>query len=181
MMGDAKPRQRPAGSGKRKASNLRYGLIFLAACIALWIVAFLMSPDKAREALDYSWKITLQIIPVLLLVIAFMAVVNYLLTPSMISRHVGRESGARGWIVSSVAGLLSHGPIYVWYPLLSDLKERGMKDGLVAVFLYNRAVKLPLIPIMVHYFGAVFVAVLLAVMIIGSIGEGLIVDMVMGE
>jgi hypothetical protein len=37
--------------------------------------------------------------------------------------------------------------------LLHEVHEKGMQSSLVAVFLYSRAVKLPLLPLMLHYFG----------------------------
>jgi len=73
-------------------------------------------------------------------------------------------------------GILSHGPIYVWYPLLKDLKEHGMRTGLVTVFLYNRAIKIPLLPIMIFYFGISFVIILSIYMIIASIFQGKIIE-----
>lgn len=73
---------------------------------------------------------------------------------------------------------LSHGPIYLWYPLLKELRNQGMRSGLVAVFLYNRAIKIPLLPLMVYYFGAIFVVVLLIYMIIASMVEGEIIEMI---
>jgi len=74
--------------------------------------------------------------------------------------------------------VLCHGPIYVWYPLLKDLKEHGMRTGLVAVFLYNRAIKLPLLPIMIFYFGVFFVIILRIYMVVVSIFQGKIIEII---
>jgi uncharacterized membrane protein YraQ (UPF0718 family) len=75
-------------------------------------------------------------------------------------------------------GILSHGPIYVWYPLLRELREHGMRTSLVAAFLYNRAIKIPLLPLMIYYFGVIYVVVLLIFMIIASIVEGKIIELI---
>ena len=56
-----------------------------------------------------------------------------------------------------------------------------MKIGLITTFLYSRAVKIPLLPLMVHYFGIPFVVILTTSMIIGSIAEGQIVEMIEGR
>jgi len=47
-----------------------------------------------------------------------------------------------------------------------------MKSGLVAVFLYNRAIKIPLLPFMVHYFKMPFVIILTGYIIAASIVQG---------
>ena len=60
---------------------------------------------------------------------------------------------------------------------LKQLQEQGMRTGLIAVFLYNRAIKIPLLPLMVYYFGLKFVIVLLFYMIIASLVEGKIIEM----
>jgi len=64
----------------------------------------------------------------------------------------------------------------MWYPLLGDLKEKGMKDSLIATFLYNRAVKIPLLPMMVDYFGWDFALALSIYMILFSVVNGVIVQ-----
>jgi len=51
-----------------------------------------------------------------------------------------------------------------------------MKNSLVAVFLYNRAIKIPLLPLMVYYFGAPFVVILTCYTIIASVVQGRIVQ-----
>jgi len=63
----------------------------------------------------------------------------------------------------------------MWYPLLADLKEKGMKNSLIATFLYNRAIKIPLIPITIYYFGIKLTIILTIYMIIFSIINGILV------
>lgn len=76
--------------------------------------------------------------------------------------------GVRGWLIAIAGGILSAGPIYLWYPLLADLQERGMRKAFSAAFLYNRAIKLPLLPVLIAYFGLLFAAVLSASMVAAS-------------
>ena len=91
-------------------------------------------------------------------------------------KYLGKESGVKGWLLAITMGIVSHGPIYTWYPLLKELRNHGMRTGLLAVFLYNRAVKIPLLPIMIYYFGVVFVVVLTVYMIIASVIEGKLIE-----
>ena len=53
-----------------------------------------------------------------------------------------------------------------------------MRSGLIAAFLYNRAIKIPLLPVMVYYFGIRFVGTLLVWMILASVVEGKMIEMV---
>jgi uncharacterized membrane protein YraQ (UPF0718 family) len=107
-----------------------------------------------------------------------MGVANYFLKQKTVSKYLGGESEIKGWVLAISMGVLSHGPIYVWYPLLKDLRDQGMRTGLIAVFLYNRAIKIPLLPVMIFYFGIGFVILLSFYMIIASVVEGKIIEII---
>lgn len=160
---------------------LRSGLVFLGIVIGMYIVSYALDSTATWQALQTSGSILYGILPVLALVIAMMVLVNYLLRPQQVARHLGAKSGAKGWLLASLAGIISHGPIYLWYPLLRDLQEKGMRPGLSATFLYNRAVKIPLLPIMIYYFGVTYVGVLMAVMVAASLAEGKLIDMALRQ
>jgi uncharacterized membrane protein YraQ (UPF0718 family) len=98
--------------------------------------------------------------------------------PKTVSKYVGKRSGIKGWFLAISTGILSHGPIYVWYPLLKDLRDKGMRNGLIATFLYSRAIKIPLLPLMVYYFGLLFMVVLLPYIVIASLVEGEIIELI---
>jgi uncharacterized membrane protein YraQ (UPF0718 family) len=68
------------------------------------------------------------------------------------------------------------GPIYAWYPLLKELRKKGAANSLIAVFLGNRAVKPFLLPIMISYFGWVYVALLTLFTVSGSLAVGYLVN-----
>jgi uncharacterized membrane protein YraQ (UPF0718 family) len=156
----------------------RYRVYFLVAVILLYFVLFLFTPEGVQRSLWASGSLLIKIIPVFLLVILFMAVIHYFFTPKTISKYVGKESGIRGWILAIGTGILSHGPIYAWYPALKELRQHGMRSSLIAAFLYNRAIKIPLLPVMVYYFGIQFVGILLVWMIVASVVEGKIIEMI---
>lgn len=115
--------------------------------------------------------------PALLFIILLVGTINYLVRPKTVSRYVGKGSGVKGWLLAICTGILSHGPIYAWYALLRNLRDQGMKSSLIAVFLYNKAIKIPLLPLIIYYFAIPFVAILTGYMIIASIVQGQIVQM----
>lgn len=158
--------------------NLYYGFSFLGIVIVLYLVLSFFNPEKIYSSLHASLDIIIQILPILVLVIFMMGVANYFLKPKKVSKYLGGESGIKGWVLAISMGILSHGPIYVWYPLLKDLRDHGMRSGLVAVFLYNRAIKIPLLPVMIFYFGIGFVIILSFYMIIASVIEGKIIEII---
>lgn len=152
------------------------GWLFMIAVIILYGVAAIIHPESAGNALLESGRLGLNILPSFVLVVVLLFLSHIFLDAKRVGRLLGARSGIRGWALSIIAGILSAGPIYMWYPLLADLKEQGMTDGYIATFLYNRAVKLPLLPIMITYFGTPFVVVLMVYMVVFSVANGLIVQ-----
>ncbi len=151
----------------------------LGGTILLYALLFVVDPGNASAALGSALSLALTIAPILLLVTVFVALVNYAVTGDAIAAALGSESGVTGYLVAIVGGVLSHGPVYAWYTLLADLRERGMRDGLIAVFLYNRAIKLPLLPLFLYYFDVEYAAVLLGTMVVASVVQGVVVEWVL--
>jgi uncharacterized membrane protein YraQ (UPF0718 family) len=92
-----------------------------------------------------------------------------------------RFSLNKGWALAVLSGVLSVGPIYAWYPLLGELNKKGMRSAFAATFLYSRALKLPLLPLMVHYFGAAYTIFVSTCFIIFGVLSGLAMEALMGD
>ncbi len=157
------------------------GLWFTAAVSILYIVTLVIDSPRTGQALIKSGLLIFKILPVLLMVLIFMAVINYFFRPQKVKRLLGRESGITGWIISLAGGVISHGSIIIWYPLLKELQEQGVRPGLIAAFLYSRAIKLPLLPLLIYYFGWSFSVVLFSYILIGALIQGWLIDRLVPE
>ena len=152
------------------------GLLSMLSVMTLYGVVFLLNEQLARDALDYAGKLLSRLAPVLALVFILFFLSNLLIRPAWVRTHVGQHSGLKGWTVALFGGMLSVGPVYPWYALLGDLREKGMRSGLSAVFLYSRAIKLPLLPVMIHYFGLAYTLVLVAYLLLFSLLNGMAIE-----
>lgn len=155
------------------------GWYFLAGVVALYPIVLFFSLEKFKSAIDFFVDVIVKIIPILILIFFLMAITNYFIRPKVLVRYLGKDSDIKGWLIAISAGVLSSGPIYMWYPLLDDLQKQGMRPALMAAFLYNRAVKIPLLPLMILYFGAVYSIALIIVMMGISILQGLSTEKLM--
>ncbi|HHD72350.1 MAG TPA: permease [Epsilonproteobacteria bacterium] len=165
------------GSGnvsKQKKQQLKIGFVVLAIVVLLYLAAAFLSPAKARIAFESSAGIMGLIIPILLLVTLLMALINRYLNPKKLSAHLGEESGPKGWMIAVTAGVLSHGPGYIWYPMLSDLRSHGVHNGLIVAFIYARSIKLPWLAVLASYFGILFTLFLVTFTLLGAIIQGMI-------
>ena len=173
-----------AKAGKQDATREKHGwrmLCLPAFMLAIYGALFAVAPDKAIEAIGRSGKIFLNIALPIVLVFGLMVVTNLYLKPSHVVKFLGKSAGIKGILLSTAAGILSMGPIYAWYPLLKDLREKGAENTLVAIFLGNRAIKPFLLPIMITYFGWAYVVILTFFTITGSVVAGFLVGTLLKE
>jgi uncharacterized membrane protein YraQ (UPF0718 family) len=134
--------------------------------------AFALAPDAALSALARLGPLLGGMLPALGVVFALLFLGELFLEPELVERHLGPDAGMRGWGLAIAGGVLSMGPMVAWLPLLAALRRRGTAPGLIAAFLYGRAVKLPLLPVMVHYFGLRYTALLVGALLAGAVVNG---------
>jgi len=173
----------PTGGGGNGAGHARLARLvaFPLVMVAVYGVVALVSPEHAMAALKASGRVMLQIAPALVVAFGVMVLLNLLITPAHIKRFLGKGTKAKGTLLSSAAGILSMGSIYAWYPLLKDLREKGVSDFHLANFLGCRAVKIPLMPMMAAYFGWAFTLILSGLMVLGAMLTGLAVSSFRGR
>lgn len=152
--------------------------LFLGLVLLGYAAVVLLEPDVAARAWAAFTRMAASLVPVLALVFTLVFLVERFLSPERARAWLGRSSGWRGWLLALAAGVVSTGPVYAWYSLLAGLRGKGMRDALVAVVLYARAIKLPMLPMLAHYFGLAYMLVLslwLAVfaLVIGALAERL--------
>ena len=164
-----------APAARRKKNRGTY--YFLGIVCLSYLFGCLFNPSAILRALTTSGMLCLRLLPAFCAVLLFMGIVNYLTTPRVISKYLGKRSGIKGWFLAAATGILSHGPIYIWFPFLKELKAQGMTGSLAAVFLYSRAVKIPLLPVMAHYFGLLFTIVLQCWLIAAALLSGLLIGL----
>lgn len=152
------------------------GWLFLVLVILAHGGTSLVEPSLARQALASFVAMLGEIAPVLALVLILMFLTERFLTPARTRAWMGRGSGLRGWLLAVAAGVISTGPVYTWYALLAELRAKGMRTALVAVVLYARAIKLPLLPLLAHYFGLRYMLVLSLLIAGFSILNGLLME-----
>jgi len=146
--------------------------LFPIIILVIYAILFVIAPDKAGLAIESSGNVFLSMTIPLSLVFLIMLLINLFLKPAAVAKFLGKGSGIKGIVLSAAAGIISTGPIYAWYPLLKDLKEKGAGESSIAIFLYNRAVKPFLLPVMISYFGWVYVVILTIIMVIASVIVG---------
>lgn len=162
--------------GKLASKNrISGGIKFLIIVLLIYSVIALLDFSVAKKAFLGFLLMFVKVIPVLVVVFTVMVLVNLYFTKERIGKYLGRESGIKGWVYAIISGILVSGPPYVLFPLLGELRKEGMRNSLLAVFLYNRNIKIPFLPVMVYYFGLGFTIILSLYIVIFSVLNGKII------
>jgi len=162
--------------GGEKGAKLAGRWQFLLLMVAVYLLlGGGLNPDLAAKALAGFKSMFLKVVPILGLVFIALFLVNLLLNPERIKRHLGGESGLKGWFWAVIGGILISGPPYVLYPMLGEFRKHGARNSLIAVYLYNRNVKIPFLPVMAYYFGVRYTVIVSLLIILFSLLNGLII------
>lgn len=156
------------------------GWIFLGLALLAWGAMAVVDPPHAHKAFILFVGLLGRVLPALAVVFLLLFVANLMTEQPWIERHLGRGSGLGGWLIAVAAGVLAAGSLYAWYALLGKLKQKGLRPGLVAVFLYAFSVKLPLLPLLIQFFGLAYALVLNAWLILFAVLGGLLVERLEG-
>ena len=152
------------------------GVRFLSLVAISYASLALTHAEQAWLSLHRAGQILGQILPIIALVVVLNALINWWLPPKKMVRLFKKHGTRRGWGIAMIAGIMSHGPMYLWYPMLSDLRRGGVPEGVLVTCFYARAVKLPLLPLMVDYFGLLFTITLEVYILIAAWLQGLLMQ-----
>jgi uncharacterized membrane protein YraQ (UPF0718 family) len=155
--------------------------LFPGSVLLIYGILFIFVPDRASLALGSSFRVFLNILLPLCLVFSLMVFLNFFLKPPHIAEFLGKRGGVKGVLLTGTAGIISMGPIYAWYPLLRELRGRGVRNSLIAIFLGNRAVKPLLLPVLISYFGWTYAVTLALLTMVGSLAVGYTTGALVGD
>ncbi len=167
-------------NGKNKSNGGNKGkksFYFLGIMILIYIILFIINGERLSNSLLYVWGITKEILPILVLVYAFMLIFMFI-DENKLKSSIEKAPRLLKYILMSLLGTISHGPIYAWYPFLKELNKKNISLGGIGTFLYARGIKLTLLPMLITYFDFKFVLILTVVTLFFSIVEGFLLDSV---
>jgi uncharacterized membrane protein YraQ (UPF0718 family) len=147
-------------------------LLFPVSILVIYLMLLHVAQGKTIVALRSSMDIFFHVLPPLCLVFLLMIGMNIFLKPPHLAKLMGKGTTIQRKLLSAAAGIISAGPIYAWYPMLRDLREKGVEHSLLGIFLVNRGVKPFLLPVMVSFFGWIYVLTLMFLLVVGSFFVG---------
>lgn len=128
-------------------------ILYILAGVLL-LCSFFKDRQKTKMALKKAWKSFENILPQFLSILVLIGIILAILSPEMISRVLGQQSGWIGMMIASLIGSITLIPGFVAFPLASALLKSGAGYMQIAVFISTlMMVGIVTIPVEVEYFG----------------------------
>jgi len=162
---------------KQKVKSFK-GLGFLVFVIFLYVILYFVNSAKTLKSIEHFIKNTWAVLPIFLIVILISALINYYFPKERLTKILQEKSGFQTYLVSLLAGSISMGPLFSWFPLLKNLKEKGLKDGVLVTFIYAKSIKLALLPVMIGFFGQVYSIIFMLFIAVAAVVQGLLYELI---
>lgn len=120
----------------------------------LLIISFFKDKQKTMMALKKAWKVFENILSELLGIFIIAGVALSLLSPELIGRIIGGQSGWVGVGLSALVGAITLIPGFIAFPMASLLLKNGAGYAQIAAFVSSlMMVGVVTLPIEIQYFG----------------------------
>jgi uncharacterized membrane protein YraQ (UPF0718 family) len=103
--------------------------------VVLVYVGYSKGEGQHILGLSATWKMIIEILPLLIFAFIVAGMVQVLLPRDLISKWIGVESGLRGILIGTVAGGLTPGGPYVSLPVVAGFLRAGAGIGTLVAFL----------------------------------------------
>ena len=164
------------GKNRKAPAAKRGGWRFLAGVVVLYGVVYLIDPAPAVAGLADFARGLRRLLPFFGFMLVLLWLFNRLIEPRKVVKSLGKQSGLRGWLLAMSGGMIAMGPMTLWYPLLAELHSHGLRPALAAAFLYTRAIKIPMLPFMAHYFGGLYTVLFVIYILLFSVVIGWLME-----
>ena len=129
-------------------------LILYIAAVALFALSAIKDRERTKKAFMKGLKALEGILPQLLAVLVFVAVILAVFDAEMISRFIGEKSGIPGTIAAGLIGAITLIPGFVAFPAAGELLRNGAGTLQIATFVSSlMMVGIITLPVEIKYFG----------------------------
>jgi len=129
-------------------------IIFISLSALLSLVSVILDRHKTREGFKKGWRMFRNMFLPFVNILILVSLVLYFVSPEVITRFLGAESGITGFAIAAVFGSITLIPGFISYPIAAGLIEQGASYAVVATFMTTlMMVGVVTLPLEIKYFG----------------------------
>lgn len=157
-----------------------FNRVFLFIVLFVYFIGFLVNFNWWIAVWKYFLLVFFKSILSVLLVVYFLIFLfNILIDNSSIKNFFNKWNYILKLFFSVIWWILSSWSVYLWYPLLRQIKEKWLTYWHIAAFIYARAIKIPLLVMMVSFFWWKYTLIFNLVIFVFSFLVGIVVDVLL--
>jgi len=103
--------------------------------VVLLGISFIKDRKKTVQSLKRAWKIFFNILPQFIAILLLVGLLLTLITPELIQKIIGSESGFIGMLITSLLGAITLVPVLIAFPIAAQLLNNGAGITQIAVFI----------------------------------------------
>jgi uncharacterized membrane protein YraQ (UPF0718 family) len=153
--------------------------VYVVIGLLIWGLIGVFSFSKAIIVAKVTYNVFAKMIGIIAAVFLLLGLVQVWIPPNKIAKYLGKEAGWKALFFASVFPMILGGPLFVMFPLLKILKDKGASTAVILAFLTSWSGKFPLLPLSAGFLGWKFtilrtIFIIPMALLIGVIGEALI-------
>lgn len=110
-------------------------IIFYMSALILLIISYFNDKKKTKQALKKAYKSFMNLLPALIPMVLFVGVLLTIVSPELIGKLLGDESGGLGVVLGILLGSFAFMPSFVAFNLGDNLLQGGAGYMQVAAFV----------------------------------------------
>jgi len=131
--------------------------VLLAFLAFFFIVVYLTQPSQVQYALDFSATNLIETIPIFIVASLLAGWMDAWIDRDLVTRVLTGRNLFVGLTIVTCIGIITPGPIYSIFPLVHELKRKGVGSHYLVAFMSGQTLMGPLrIPLELHYLGLNF-------------------------
>ncbi len=153
-------------------------LIIFAAIIIVFSLLTILYPEKSATGREISFNYLKEIVLIFPAVLVLMGLADVWIPQDKVEKYLGNNSGLKGLLLSIFMGTLPTGPVFIAFPLASQLLKKGASIMNVVVLLGAwGSLKLTQIGVEIHFLGLEFAFYRVTLTLAGIIAIGFLTSL----
>lgn len=157
--------------------NLKKTIITLIFWMFIFTVFRFIFPDRFPAAVSMSLKYLKEMVMIFPAILVIMGLADRWIPSTLVEKYLGEQSSFKGKILAVFLGTLPTGPMYIAFPIASELLNKKASLSNVIIFLGVWAsLKIPQLGIEIQFIGLKFSVLRFIFTLISIIISGLFME-----
>ena len=115
--------------------NTVFSYAFYGLAAILLAASFFKDKHKTWLSLKKAWKMFVNVLPQFAAILLLTGLVLAVLSPEVIRRVIGKETGFLGMLLSALVGAVTLVPVMIAFPIVAELLKNGAGTVQMAMFI----------------------------------------------